>query len=688
MDRRQFLKWGSFITVSVATTGLAACGGSDDNPASSPTSNTPPATGTGPGTTPQAFSFAHGVASGDPKPDSVMLWTRVNGANGTETVNVTLQVSATKDFATLLVNDVHQVVPDWDYTLRTKVASLTASTTYYYRYIVNGVTSITGRTRTAPAPGTPVSQLKFAFMTCQDWSVNHWGGMAELAAMDLDFVIHMGDYIYESVGASFQTGKAEASHTALTLPNGTRLADNSVYATTLADYRYLYKTYRTDPRLQALHAAFPVISIWDDHEFSDDCWQDHQTYTITDDQTEQVSRRRSANQAWFEFMPADVSLDLGNPSFQNIQIYRQFQFGDLATLVMTDERLYRADHVIPESVAGSEIGSRYFVPKTALDAASALKQTNAGGALTPVSMLGDTQRAWWKSAMSNATTKWKLWGNEVSLLRMKVDGTASIIGSITASLLAAGGATGNTALENAVKAAVTADLTAGKANPAYPTLPWTTLGNLLVNTLGLLDQNEFDNEWAPSLNQGLPPRNLLDSFILNADMWDGYNAERNDLMAHLKGNAIGNVVALTGDIHAFFAGVVMDDHDAGTPTPVMVDLVSAGVSSNSFWSFLKQVVDFNPSFAAVRPLVYTTPISAVINTLNDTLKTNNPTTVKYADTDAQGYAVVALTPASLTCTFHKMGKLVNGAAPATATASMQSIQVLADVTPAVTVVPS
>ncbi|WP_423198552.1 MULTISPECIES: alkaline phosphatase D family protein [unclassified Cupriavidus] len=681
MDRRQFLKWGSFVTVSVATTGLAACGGSDDAP--------PTNADTGGGTQqPQGFTFRHGVASGDPKPDSVMLWTRVEGDNGGKPVDVTLQVSATQDFASLIVNDVHQAQPDWDYTLRTKVSNLTAATTYYYRYLVNGVTSMTGRTRTAPAAGTPVSQLKFAFMTCQDWSVNHWAGMAELAAMpDLDFVVHMGDYIYETVGADFQTGKVEAAHPQLKLPNGTRLADNSVYATTLDDYRYLYKTYRTDPRLQAVHAAFPVISIWDDHEFSDDCWQDHQTYTPTDDQTEQVGRRRSANQAWFEFMPADVSLDLTNPSFQNIQIYRKFEFGDLATLVMTDERLYRADHVIPEAAAGGEIGSRYFVAKATLDAAAAQKQSAAGGAITPVSMLGDTQRQWWKDQMSGATTKWKLWGNEVSLLRMKVDGTASVIQSITDSLLAAGGNTGNATLEGLVKTAVTADLAVGKTNPAYPTLAWTNLGNLLVNVLGALDQNEFDQEWAPALDKALPAVNLLDNFILNADMWDGYNAERNDLMNHLKTEGIGNVVALTGDIHSFFAGVVMDDHDATTPTPVMVDLVSAGMSSNSFWSFLKEVVDFNPAFAAVRSLVYTTPVSAVVNTLNDTLKKNNPATLHYADTDAQGYAIVTLTPAKLSCTFHKMARVdASGAAPVTATASTQTVEVAADVAPAITLV--
>ena len=99
-----------------------------------------------------------------------------------------------------------------------------------------------------------------------------------------------------------------------------------------------------------------MIAIWDDHEFSDDCWQDRQEYSATDDSTPQTARRRSASQAWFENMPADVQLDLNNPSFQNIQIYRSFVFGDLATLVMTDERLYRSDHIIPETQTGSEIG--------------------------------------------------------------------------------------------------------------------------------------------------------------------------------------------------------------------------------------------------------------------------------------------------------------------------------------------
>lgn len=673
MDRRQFLKWGSFVTVTAATTGLAGCGG-DDN--SSPA--TPPATDPG-----NTFTFRQGVASGDPKPDSVMLWTRVEGNNGNQPVNVQLQVSTQADFGTLIVNSTLSALPDWDYTLRNKVTGLSASTTYYYRFVVGSQTSPVGRTKTAPAAGTPLSQLKFAFITCQDWSVNHWAGMEELVNEDLDFVVHMGDYIYETVGAAFQTGKVETRHAQLTLPDGTAGDDGSRYATTVNDYRYLYKTYRSDARLQALHARFPVIAIWDDHEFSDDCWQDRQTYTATDDATPRTARRRAANQAWFEFMPADVSFSQADTSFHNIQIYRSFTFGNLATLVMTDERLYRADHVIPEQAAGSEIGSRYFVPKATLSGAEGLKISGASGALTPVSMLGDTQRDWWQQQMRNAGTTWKLWGNEVSLLRMQIDGTQAI-----AALLASGLVQANSALaplQSAMTLALVTDLTTAKNDSTYPTPAYASLKAVLSANAGISNA-AFDAAIAPILNASLPSVALLDKYILNADQWDGYNAERKSLMAFLKAQGIGNVVALTGDIHAFFAGPVMDDYDATTPTPVMVDLVTAGLSSNSFQSYFKSVVDNDAAFKAAAPLIYTTDSSgAVTNTFNSTLTTFNPW-LKYVNTDAQGYAVVTLTASKLSCSFHKLKPIADGVAPAQpATASVQVVEVAAG-TPAVTLV--
>ncbi|MEN7526252.1 alkaline phosphatase D family protein [Cupriavidus sp. DL-D2] len=675
MDRRKFLKWGSFVTVTVATTGLAGCGGDDDNNTPAPT--TPPVTN--PGT---SYKFDQGVASGDPKPDSVMLWTRVAGAGAGQSVSVRLQVSANADFSTLVVDSTLNALPDWDYTLRNKVTGLTAGTTYYYRFIAGSQTSPVGRTKTAPAAGTPLSQLKFAFITCQDWSVNHWAGMEELVSEDLDFIVHMGDYIYETVGAAFQTGKVESRHTQLTLPNGTATADGT-YATTIDDYRYLYKSYRSDARLQALHARFPVIGIWDDHEFSDDCWQDHQTYTAADDADPRTARRRAASQAWFEFMPADVSFDQADTSFRNIQIYRSFTFGNLATLVMTDERLYRADHVIPEQAAGSSIGSRYFVPKATLAGLEASKISGAGGALTPVSILGDTQRAWWQQQMASASTTWKLWGNEVSLLRMQIDGTQAI-----AALLASGLVQANSALaplQTGMIGALVADLTTAKGDGTYPTPAYASLKAYLLTNAGI-SNGVFDAGIAPVLNAALPSVALLDKYILNADQWDGYNAERKAMMAFLKNGSIKNVVALTGDIHAFFAGPVMDDYDATTPVPVMVDLVTAGLSSNSFQSYFKSVVDSDAAFKAAAPLIYTTDSSGTVtNTFNSTLTTFNPW-LKYVNTDAQGYAVVTLTASKLSCSFRKLKPLANGVAPALpATESVKVVEVAAGV-PAVTVV--
>jgi alkaline phosphatase D len=665
MDRRQFLKWGSFMTVSVAAGGLAACGGGGDSESAPADAGNP-----------ENFNFVHGVASGDPKPDSVVVWTRVDGSNGQRPVQVRLQVSAQQDFGTLLVNQLLSALPDWDYTLRNKVTGLSPSTQYYYRFLLGDRASTVGRTRTAAPAGTPLSQLRFAFICCQDWNVNHWAGMEELAQQDLDFVVHVGDYIYDAVPGGSRNGNVEDRHGVLQLPNGTALPDGSVYATTLADYRYLYRNYRSDPRLQALHAAFPVIAIWDDHEFSDNCWQDRQTYSATDDATPRTARRRSANQAWFEFLPADVTIDLNNPSFQNIQIYRSFTFGNLATLLMTDERLYRADHIIPEASTGGAIGSRQFVRADKLAAAEADKIAAAGNALTPVSMLGDTQRAWWQDHVGGANTTWKLWGNELAMLRMQVD-----IPQALASLIAKELAQLNSLLAPVVAdatAALASDLRGARAAGTLAGLAYTALRNV-ASRVGISSAT-FDSTIKPFIDKRLPSIELLDRLILNADQWDGYNAERKNLMAFLKTHGVRNVVTLSGDIHAFFAGQVMDDYDAASPAPVMVDLVTAGVSSNTLLSRLRAQVDNDQAFAALHDLIYTNAGGAVVNTLNDTLRAFNPW-LRHVETNAEGYALVTLTPAKLSCAFHVMKPLQGTTAPAQpATASVQVIEVASGAT--------
>jgi len=671
MDRRNFLKLGGFLTVSVAAGGLAACGGGGggDDP--------PPDTGD-----PQNFNFVHGVASGDPRPDSVIVWTRVEGNNGKRPVVVRLQVSTQADFPpqSLLVNQPLMALPDWDYTIRNKVTGLTAGTRYYYRFLLGNRPSTVGRTRTAAAAGTALAQLRFAFVSCQDWNANHWAGMEELAQQDLDFIVHVGDYIYEAVPGGSRAGNVEDRHTVLTLPNGTALPDGSVYATTLDDYRYLYRSYRNDARLQALHAAAPMIAIWDDHEFSDNCWQDRQTYDADDDQTPRTARRRAANQAWFEYMPADVTLDADNPSFQNIQIYRSFTFGNLATLMMTDERLYRADHVIPETSAGGSAGSLYLVPADRLAAAEAAKISGAGGALTPVSMLGDTQRAWWQDRVGGVNTTWKLWGNQLAMLRMQVDVTQAV-----STLIARGLVLSNSALasvESAMATALASDLAPARTAGSYAGLAYTALRNVLSQAG--IDAATFDANVKPFIETRLPPVSLLGKSILNADQWDGFNAERKNLMAFLKTNNVRNVVALSGDIHAFFGGQVMDDYDAASPAPVMVDLVTAGLSSNTLLSSIRSIVDNDQAFAALRDLIYSNAGGTLVNTFDSTLRTFNPW-MRHVNTNAEGYALVTLTPDKLNCTFHVMQRLSGGTAPSPATASTNVLEVAAN-TPDVIVV--
>jgi alkaline phosphatase D len=762
MNRRELLKKAGFLTTSVAVFGLAGCNSNDDDPVNLPFL--------------KKYRFPQGVMAADPKPDSIILWTRVVAPNDDDikevpstraNVKVMLEVSMTEAFTDALATPITLTAQAmYDNTIRHKLTGLNPATTYYYRFRAEAGVSRVGRFKTAPALNADVSSLNFAFMACQDWSVNHWVALSALAKQNLDFVVHLGDYIYEAAGDSYQAEKVETAHDKIVMPSNSRKPDNpnAQIAVTTEDYRYLYKKYRSDARLQDLHASFALIAIWDDHEFSDDCWQNNETYSngnvqiinglplspaqlTGSDTTSQTARRRSANKAWFEFMPADIpALDESVASnFKTVKIYRDLQFGKLAHFVMTDERLYRADHIIPEAVDNpatpnadqlGSIGSRYFVPedvhgqvqqgkmmaavKGAFDSLpntdanklvlgtilSKLQADMTGATLTAqeqavfnevglalVSILGETQRNWWKTKMATSSATWKFWGNEVSLLRMALN-----------------------------LKALPAIVAQGETNPVL--------------------------------------KAMLNSYLVNADQWDGYSAERANLMQFLASNNIKNVVAVTGDIHAFYAGEVPANYaNYEEGKAAMVDLVTAGISSSSFWTYLASVVgDFetevkavkaarsaNPTsyinhlesgtnpFAALRPLVYvcanmlvyqnvksqvlavadlSTPEKqqaayrqvfevylsqelalsqggyAIQNTLNETFAGNmgqiiqalsqqlgvtipNPYTgtatppaiqnpwIKYVETNTQGFITVNVTPARVQAKFHHIQTLAN-----------------------------
>jgi alkaline phosphatase D len=658
MDRRSFLRNTGFWTASLGLgAGLTACGGDGDGESV----DEGPALASG-----SAWQFPQSIASGDPAAAAITLWTRVvpSSAAATDVVDsagdfsIRLEVTAQDNSGllgsngalqgTLAVSSRIPVYATYDHTIRNRVTGLASATTYYYQFVAGSVRSNVGRFRTAPAAGADVAQLNFAFMSCQDWSVNHWAAFEALLEEDIDFVVHLGDYIYETVGETFQTGAVEARHGTLTLPDGTYKSGSSgaQYATTLADYRYLYKKYRSDARLQAVHERFPFIATWDDHEFSDDCWQDAETYDIgtwnastgTGDNTHQTSRRRVANQAWFEFMPANVTYDETTTSFANVSVYRDIVFGKLAHFVVTDERLYRADHVVPEATPGveSSIGSRYLVPATVRRQFETAKMAAATGAdsLAPVSMLGTTQRAWWKSTMKGSSATWKLWCNEVSLLRMGLDGTNAVatllalnmvstiatsiataagtfggvpvasayVAAVTAgasSSVAAAGAVAIASASGSASAGVTAGLTATQAaiaasayaaSAAASSTSAQAAAGAQVIAFGYIKPDIQANGASSSFVVALGLQTTLAAyftdFLLDCDQWDGYDAERRDLMSYLKTEGIANVVALTGDLHSFHAGTVHDDYDgSGNGTPVMVDFVTAGISSDSWFSY-------------------------------------------------------------------------------------------------------
>jgi alkaline phosphatase D len=196
-------------------------------------------------------------------------------------------------------------------------------------------------------------------------------------------------------------------------------------AGTLRDYRTIYKKYRSDPLLREVHRLYPFVTVWDDHEFSDDCWQDHSTSfadnppaaTGLPTNEQNTPRRLAANRSFYEYQPVDVFYEAQAQFPNDIKIYRTLRFGKHVDLFLTDQRMYRDEHIVPEGPAdllrgksaNSEFGSRYFVGKTFFDTLEAQKRP---------SLLGAEQKAWLLNELRSSKSTWKVWGNEVQMWEM------------------------------------------------------------------------------------------------------------------------------------------------------------------------------------------------------------------------------------------------------------------------------
>jgi alkaline phosphatase D len=414
--RRDFLRITVVSAAASAAVPLTGCSSDGPNEGDAGTESSPPAD--------VLRVFPQGLASGDPTSESVILWTRVETNDGhggaAGDVSVGYEISTDRAFKSTVAKGELSAAASADHTIRIKVTKLSAFTTYYYRFKARGVTSDTGRTKTAPKDDADVP-VRFAFAACQDFAGRYYHAWKALADDDaVDFVIYLGDYIYETAGnPSFQTPTDSRK---IVLPDGISLGGSGMAAQTLADYRSLYKQYRSDEHLRRAHAMFPFYCIWDDHEFGDDCWQDNTNhFNGANGDEKNTAEREDADQAWFEYQPADVQYDEAASFPNDIRIYRNLRYGKHMELFLTDQRYYRDDHLIPEgpqdtSVAklttNSSVGSRIFLLKSGFDPKEAAAKPT---------MLGAAQKAWFVDAVKASNATWKVWGSEVQLSQMVVN---------------------------------------------------------------------------------------------------------------------------------------------------------------------------------------------------------------------------------------------------------------------------
>lgn len=453
--------------------------------------------------------WRHGVASGDPRSRSVVIWTRVTpsdnatpGSGKGRSVEVAWEVATDRRFRSIARRGRITTGPRRDHTVKVLVGGLNPSTGYFFRFKARGRTSPVGRTKTAPPLDADIEVLRFGMASCSNFEGGFFSAYRHMADRgDLDFVLHLGDYIYEYAPGEYGPGPAIGR----THKPGREMV-------TLADYRLRHATYKRDSDLQRLHARHPFITTWDDHEVTNDTWRNG-AENHNEGEGRFRRRRNAAYRAYFEWMPIR-RVDRANAPKR---IYRGFQFGRLADLSMLDTRQYR-DKQPPN-------------------------QTDPSRDDPARTLVGEEQMRWIKRRLRNPKARWRLVGNQVMIIPFEV---------------------------------------------------------------------------AP----GTP---------FNVDAWDGYGADRAELLTHIKDNLIDNVAFLTGDIHTSWAADVPIDAEEykTTQESVAVEMVGTSITSDNFDEITGKPSDVEE---AGIPLV-------------------NPH-VKMVELDSHGYSICEVTKQRLQCEWY------------------------------------
>ena len=349
--------------------------------------------------------FPQSVASGGPTPTGAILWTRLNPAVVEPDEPLGVQVAEDPEFESVVYDGVvtaDQHIAAHDHTVKVDLdGQLGPDSAYFYRFVYRGVASRTGRCRTLPRPDDSPESVSFAVLTCQDYLNGYYPALHYVAQEDVDFIVHLGDFIYESDAGAFKgLGSYEYDEREKSLPSGFDHVHD------LRDYRYLYRKYRSDRFLQEALESHTIIAGWDDHEMVDDVYWDDETdapageHPRSDDPEFMTELVADAMHAWWEFMPARVEYDPEGDSLQNrFKLWRDVEFGDLVDLVLTDERLFRDP------------------PREAIPTVD-----NVGPHREPPgrSMLGEEQREWLLDTVTGSDAIWTLWADEVLTMPLRV----------------------------------------------------------------------------------------------------------------------------------------------------------------------------------------------------------------------------------------------------------------------------
>lgn len=467
-------------------------------------------------------NFEHGVASGDPLQDRVILWTRLTPNDSSARLQVTWEIALDQQFKQVVNANKVITAAAQDFTVKVDATGLKPNQSYFYRFIFGDKISPIGQTKTLP---TSTSKVSFAVCSCSNYPAGYFYVYREMAKQNVDVVIHLGDYIYEYGADGYAAEDAVKLGRSLA-------ADNNKEIIKLDDYRKRYALYRKDKDLQALHHRHPFIVIWDDHELTNDAWREgaenHTEETPNAKNEGKFSERKLvALQAYFEWMP------IRPVDNQHIKIYRQFDFGNLVQLTMLDTRIIARDE---------QLGYANYMTVNGLDIAKFQADlTNPARTL-----MGYTQRDWLIGKLQQSTANWNVLGQQILMTKMLVP----------VELLLA-----------------LAEITAG--NPSEATLSKMNAQITELVTLKIRLQ-----KGDPTLTLQEKAR-VLTVAPYNLDAWDGYFAEREILygtLAQLK----KKVVVLAGDTHNAWSSNLYSKDGAF----VGVELATSSVSSPGLEKYL------------------------------------------------------------------------------------------------------